>query len=178
MGSRTSQTAALVGPAVHYPTLLPATSSASCSAPWMCRCRGQEPKPGQSEGSSGPQQDVPVEKCKKQYRLLPTAFHGLGNMGRVTPETFNPRSSRDQPIRTDSSLMPEQGPGPGSPLKVLDHGGIWGSQVRGQGNWGSGEHSGGTGTAALYQLVGTCFDVLTTWTAVLAANEPCLIQQD
>lgn len=32
--------------------------------------------------------------------------------------------------RTDCSLIPEQGPGPGSYLKVLDWVGIWESQVR------------------------------------------------
>lgn len=155
---------------MHYPTFPPRT----CSAPWMCGSQS----PGRVRDPRGPSRTCQWRSARNSTDSSRQLCTGLGNMGRVTPETFIPRSSRDQPIRTDSSLMPEQGTGPGSPLKVLDHGGIWGSQVRGQGNWGSGEPSGGTGTAALYQLVGTCFDVLTTWTAVLAANEPCLVQQD
>lgn len=93
---------------------------------------------------------MPTEKGRKQVPAPSCSFSlSGGHIGRAFPEIFNPRSSRNQLFGTDLSLVPGQGfggpVGPGLPLKVLDHGEIWESQVRGLGNWDMGLHTGGLG---------------------------------
>lgn len=119
---------------------------------------------------------MPTEKGRKQVPAPSCSFSlSGGHIGRAFPEIFNPRSSWNQLFGTDLSLVPGQGfgdpVGPGSPLKVLDHGEIWESQVR-PGKLGHGAARRRNGTAIISQLAWTCFDVLTTGTAVLAENGP------
>ena len=83
------------------------------------------------------------EKSRKQVPSPSRDFsRSSGPGGGAFPEIFNPRSSRHQLFGADLSLVPEGPTGPGSPLKVTDHGEMWGGPREAR---RVGVHAGGIG---------------------------------
>lgn len=121
----------------------------------------QEPRPSERSGgcSRTGRRRSEGSRCRLLLTALPGAAGGPGH----------------KPRGADCSLVPDLGPGgpagPALPLWVLGHEEIWGSQVRSQGNRGSGMPFGAFGTALLPTGMDS-FDVLATRTSVLAENEP------